>query len=135
MTTTPATSALNAVSIVVTDMGRSLAFYRSCGLDLPADADAEPHVEAAAEGGFKIMFDTVDVVTSFDSAWPPPTGGHRMALAFGCGSPTKVDALHQRLVEAGNTSHLAPFDAVWGQRYAVVNDPEGNPVDFFAPLG
>ncbi|MGI8416516.1 MAG: VOC family protein, partial [Nakamurella sp.] len=81
MTTTPTAIALNAVSIVVTDMGRSLDFYRTCGLQLPADADSGPHAEAAAAGGFKIMLDTVDVVTSFDPAWSPPTGGHRMALA------------------------------------------------------
>lgn len=135
MTTTPIPTALTALSVVVTDMRRSLAFYRTCGLDLPADADAEPHVEGSAESGFKIMFDTVDVVASFDPSWAPPTGGHRMALAFSCGSPAEVDAIHQRLVGAGNISHLTPFDAVWGQRYAVVNDPDGNPVDFYAPLG
>ena len=27
-----------------------------------------------------------------------------------------------------------PFDAFWGQRYATVHDPDGNPVDLFAPL-
>ncbi|MDQ6658254.1 MAG: VOC family protein [Actinomycetota bacterium] len=135
MTTTPTTIALNALSIVVTDMARTLDFYRTCGLQLPADATAGPHAEAVAEGGFKIMFDTIDVVTSFDPSWVPPTGGHRMALAISCGSPAEVDAIHQRLVEAGNTSHLDPFDAVWGQRYAAVNDPDGNPVDFYAPLG
>ena len=25
-----------------------------------------------------------------------------------------------------------PFDAFWGQRYAQVKDPDGNPVDIFA---
>lgn len=62
MTTTPTATAPNALSIVVTDMTRSLTFYRTCGLQLPADVDAEQHVEAAAAGGFKIMF----------AAGPPP---------------------------------------------------------------
>ncbi|MDQ2845072.1 MAG: VOC family protein [Actinomycetota bacterium] len=128
MTTTPTPTALTALSVVVTDMGRSLAFYRTCGLDLPADTDAEPHVEGSAAGGFKVMFDTVDVVASFDPAWAPPTGGHRMALAFSCGSPAEVDAIHQRLAEAGNTSHLTPFDAVWSQRYAVGTPAASIPV-------
>jgi hypothetical protein len=26
------------------------------------------------------------------------------------------------------------MDAFWGQRYATVLDPDGNPVDLFAPL-
>ena len=34
---------------VVADMGKSLAFYRRLGLDIPDSADAEPHVEAALE--------------------------------------------------------------------------------------
>lgn len=134
MTSTPI---LNALSIVVTDMARSLAFYRTSGLPLPADADGdnENHVEATIAGGVRIMFDTVDVVRSFDPSWTPPTGGHRMAMAFACDTPADVDAVHRQLVDAGSESHLAPFDAVWGQRYAVVNDPDGNPVDFYAPLG
>ena len=35
----------NLVGIVVADMAASLAFYRRLGLDIPAEADAEPHVE------------------------------------------------------------------------------------------
>ena len=38
-------------------------------------------------------------------------------------------------MSAGHRSHLAPFDAFWGQRYATLLDPDGNPVDLFAPLG
>jgi hypothetical protein len=28
----------------------------------------------------------------------------------------------------------APWDAPWGQRYAVVKDPDDNGIDLFAPL-
>jgi catechol 2,3-dioxygenase-like lactoylglutathione lyase family enzyme len=38
------------------------------------------------------------------------------------------------LTSAGYEGHLAPWDAVWGMRYAVVRDPDGTPVDLFAPL-
>ena len=34
----------------------------------------------------------------------------------------------------GYRSHKAPWDAFWGQRYAVVVDPDGNHVDLFSPL-
>ncbi|MFH1331513.1 MAG: VOC family protein [Actinomycetota bacterium] len=124
----------DALGLVVEDMGRTLAFYRSLGLEIPPEADAEEHAEATAPGGLRLMFDTVDMVRSF-SSWEPPTGGHRVALAFLCTSPAEVDALHTALVGAGHRSHLAPFNAFWGQRYATVLDPDGNPVDLFAPLG
>lgn len=124
----------NALSIVVSDMARSVEFYRLCGLDLPSDAADQPHVESVVEGGFRLMFDTVETVQAFDPGWEPPKGGHRMALALQCATPADVDASYQRLVDAGHGGRLPPFDAFWGQRYAVVNDPDGNPVDFYAAL-
>ncbi|WP_299571018.1 VOC family protein [uncultured Williamsia sp.] len=122
------------LSVVVSDMPRALAFYRACGLDIDPAQDGEPHAETVLDGGFRLMFDTVDVIRSFDASWTPPAGGHRMALAIDCGDPAEVDRRHAELVGAGATDHLAPFDAFWGQRYAVVLDPDGNPVDLFAAV-
>ncbi|WP_431944838.1 VOC family protein [Actinacidiphila sp. bgisy167] len=125
---------IDVVEIVVSDMAASLAFYRRLGLEIPAAADAEPHVEAALPGGLRLAWDTEETVLSFDSSWTPPRGGHRMALAFACDGPTEVDAVFADLTEAGYTGHLKPFDAPWGMRYATVLDPDGNPVDLFARL-
>ncbi|MEU4093411.1 VOC family protein [Streptomyces sp. NPDC026673] len=125
---------IDVVEIVVADMAASLAFYRRLGLDIPAGADAEPHVEAALPGGLRLAWDTVETVRSFDSSWTPPQGGHRMALAFACDGPAEVDAAFAELTGAGYAGHLKPFDAPWGMRYAAVLDPDGNPVDLFAGL-
>ena len=122
----------DALGLVVEDMAATLAFYRLLGLDIPLDADGEGHVEAELPGGTRLMWDTVDVVRSF-STWEMPQGGHRMSLAFLCDSPAEVDSIHESLVAAGYRSHVDPFDAFWGQRYATVLDPDGNPVDLFAP--
>jgi len=124
---------LAVLELVVADMGATLAFYRRLGLDLPADADAEPHVEVEV-GGLRLAFDTQDTIRSFDPGWaPPPAAGHRMALAFACTDAAEVDAAYAELTGAGYHGHLPPWDAVWGMRYAVVHDPDGNPVDLFAP--
>lgn len=122
----------DVVEIVVADMAASLAFYRRLGLEIPAGAEADPHVEAALPGGLRIAWDSVEMVRSFDSSWEPPQGGHRMALAFTCDGPEEVDATFAELTGAGYAGHLKPFDAPWGMRYAVVLDPDGNPVDLFA---
>ncbi|MBD1318402.1 VOC family protein [Gordonia hankookensis] len=129
----PAPPTLNALSIVTADMSAALAFYRLCGLDIAAGAEQEPHAEATA-GSVRILFDTREVVESFTPQWSEPSGGHRMALAFECASPDQVDSQYARLIEAGHVSQREPFDAFWGQRYAVVLDPDGNPVDFYCPL-
>jgi uncharacterized glyoxalase superfamily protein PhnB len=42
--------------------------------------------------------------------------------------------VYGQLVDAGYEPHLEPWNAFWGQRYAVVNDPDGNAVDLFAAL-
>ena len=123
---------LDAFGIVVGDMAASLAFYRALGLDIPAAADTEPHVDVDLGGGIRLMFDTVDTIRSFDPDWSAPSGGHRIALAFRCADPAAVDDIHDRLVALGHTSHKAPWDAFWGQRYAMLRDPDGNGVDLYA---
>jgi uncharacterized glyoxalase superfamily protein PhnB len=122
------------VELVVADMAASLAFYRLLGLAVPHEADGEPHVEVELGAGVRLAFDTVETIRSFDPDWQPASGGHRVALAFACEDPASVDAAYERMVAAGHEGHLEPFDAFWGQRYAVVHDPDGSPVDLFCPL-
>ncbi|MET8681633.1 VOC family protein [Streptomyces sp. NPDC004647] len=125
---------IDLIGLVVSDMAASLAFYRRLGLDIPAGADAEPHVEASLPGGLRIAWDTVDTIRSFDPDWTPPQGGHRIGLAFACDDPADVDRTYAELLAAGCTGHLKPWNAFWGMRYAAVLDPDGNSVDLFAPL-
>ena len=125
----------DAVGVAVADMAAAVAFYRALGLEFEAGAESAGHAEAVGGGGFRLMLDTEEVMASFDGSWsPPPAGRGRIGLAFACDSPDEVDALHRRLVDAGHRSHLDPFDAFWGQRYASVRDPDGNVVDLFAAL-
>ncbi|ACZ88159.1 hypothetical protein Aros01_07078 [Streptosporangium roseum] len=124
----------NLIGLVVTDMGKSLAFYRRLGLDIPLSADSEPHVETALPGGLRIAWDTVDTIRSFDPEWAPSHGSARIGLAFACDDPQEVDRVYADLVQAGYEGHKQPWDAFWGQRYALVRDPDGNGVDLFAPL-
>lgn len=122
------------VGIVVADMSASLAFYRRLGFDIPADADAEPHVEATLPNGARVAWDLRSVITSFDTAWTPSTGGPGITLAFICDSPADVDETYASLVASGAGAHHEPWDAFWGQRYATVVDPDGNHIDLFANL-
>jgi uncharacterized glyoxalase superfamily protein PhnB len=127
------TPRLEAVGLVVSDMQASLAFYRLLGVEIPESA--EDHVEATVAGGLRILWDTEEVIRSFDPEWSPPEGGgQRIGLAFRLDSPEEVDSLYQELIAAGHRGHKEPWDAFWGQRYAQVYDPDGNSVDLFAPL-
>jgi catechol 2,3-dioxygenase-like lactoylglutathione lyase family enzyme len=123
------------IELVVSEMAATLAFYRRLGLDVPAEADDQPHVHVELGDGLLLAWDTEETIRSFDPDWsPPPGGGHRVALAFACDTPANVDAAWAELTDAGYDGHLAPWDAFWGMRYAVVRDPDGTTVDLFAPL-
>lgn len=57
---------LDFFGIVVSDMARSVAFYRRLGLDFPEGAENEQHVEAPLPGGMRYALDTEEVVRGFD---------------------------------------------------------------------
>lgn len=128
------TPRLDAFGIVVSDMARSVAFYRRLGLDFPEGAENEQHVEAQLGGGVRFMVDTEEVMRAFDSSWQRPSGAHLHAGAFQCESPDEVDRVFRELVEAGGSAYKDPWDAFWGQRYAQLEDPDGNLVDLYAAL-
>ncbi|WP_328320517.1 VOC family protein [Streptomyces sp. NBC_00388] len=123
----------DAIGLVVADMAASLAFYRRLGVDVPAGSDTLPHAEAVLPGGLRILWDTEETVRSYDPRWRPAPGG-RTGLCFACASPAGVDDLYAALVGAGHRGHLEPWDAVWGQRYATLLDPDGCEVSLFAGL-
>ena len=123
---------LNAIGIVTSDMGRSISFYRLLGVDVPETPD-EGHVDTFLPNGVRFMLDTEDVIRSFRPDWTRVTG-NQLALAFECSSPSEVDEVYRRAVDAGFHGEKEPWDAFWGQRYAQLQDPDGVPVDLYAAL-
>ncbi|MDQ3929154.1 MAG: VOC family protein, partial [Chloroflexota bacterium] len=91
-------------------------------------------VEVPLAEGVRYMLDTEDVIRAFDPEWRRPTDGHLVGGALRCDTPDEVDRVYAQLLDAGGTPYKEPWDAFWGQRYAVVKDPDGNTVDLFAPL-
>ncbi len=124
-------SELNAIGIVSADLAASIAFYRLLGVDFPEDG--EGHIEATLPSGTRFMLDSEDVVRSFRPDWRREIG-NQLSLAFQCASPAEVDELYGRAKDAGFNAEKEPWDAFWGQRYAQLRDPDGVPVDLFAPL-
>lgn len=123
---------LDMVGIAVKDMKQALDFYRALGMDIPAGAEKEDHVECI-NNGYRVGWDTDESIKGFNPDWKEPVGS-RVALAFLCDSPADVDATYKRLVSLGYRGVKEPWDAFWGQRYSNVLDPDGNTVDLFAPL-
>lgn len=121
------------IGITVRDMAAALRFYGLLGLDIPSGVEAEPYVEVTTPNGYRISWNSQEMIKRLDPNWVEPVS-QRMTLAFKCDSPAEVDDLYQRIVQSGYAGHKAPWDAFWGQRYAVISDPDGTLIDLFAPL-
>ena len=123
---------LNAIGVVVSDMARSIAFYRLLGIDLP-ETPGEGHVQAVTPNGFGFMLDTEEIIRSFKPDWTRESG-NQIGIAFECATPAEVDELYARATGAGFHGEKEPWDAFWGQRYAQLQDPDGVGVDLYAAL-
>jgi uncharacterized glyoxalase superfamily protein PhnB len=123
---------LNAIGIAVSDMAASIRFYRLVGLDVP-DTPDEGHVDAFLSSGVRFMLDSEDVIRSFLPDLRR-TDGNQISIAIECGSPAEVDEIYARVVAAGFEGEKEPWDAFWGQRYALLGDPDGVRVNLYAAL-
>ncbi|WP_423058062.1 VOC family protein [Brevibacterium linens] len=131
---------LDAISIITSDMPAAITFYSALGLELADGGPDAPHTEFTS-GSLRILLDTEAVMLGIDPEWTWPTGGHTMSLAFDCSTAEAVDSTFTQLTGRGDGESESvagivhkPWDAFWGQRYAVVSDPDGNTVDLFATL-
>jgi uncharacterized glyoxalase superfamily protein PhnB len=123
---------LNAIGIAVSDMTASIRFYRLLGLDVP-ETPEEGHVDTFLPNGVRFMLDSEDVMRSFRDDWQRETG-NQIGLALECASPAEVDEVYARVTGAGFRGEKEPWDAFWGQRYAMLLDPDGVEVSLYAAL-
>lgn len=120
------------VGLVVADLPAAARFYRMLGLDFPEVAAGEPYVECKVNG-YRISLNAASLDKDLTPDWVAPQG-QRLGLAFLCESPKHVDDTYAAIVAAGHKGVKAPWDAFWGQRYAIVEEPDGAHVSLFCPL-
>ncbi len=126
---------LNQVSVVVKDMDAAITFYRRLGAEI---ADTLPdwqahHRTAKMPEGLDLDFDSVEFARTWDRGWRQRPEGALGVLGFRVSSREAVDALYAELTEAGYRGEQPPYDAFWGARYAIVEDPDGNAVGLMSP--
>jgi catechol 2,3-dioxygenase-like lactoylglutathione lyase family enzyme len=129
---------LNQLNIVTSDFSRSADFYRRLGIaiaDPLVNASGKPfHAAGTDEHGSAIEFDSPDFARVWNRGW---SGVHELAgrivLGFGCETRDDVDRIFAELTQAGYRGLIAPYDAFWGSRYAIVEDPNGLAVGLMSP--
>ncbi len=129
------------VNLVSSDPARSIAFYRLLGVELPEKschfmAKTMFHANAPTDDGpaASLEFDSVGFAKAWNPGWKDAGNlAGRVVVGFRVETREAVDAAYQRLVRAGHAGLLAPHDAFWGARYAIVEDPDGVAVGIMSP--
>jgi catechol 2,3-dioxygenase-like lactoylglutathione lyase family enzyme len=125
----PAFSQLN---LVVSDMEAATAFWRRLGLS-PEVTPGGAHAAADLPGGLHIEWDTAEFAAQWDSGSHGPLSGSTV-FGFAVATRQAVDNIYADLTAAGYRGRQVPYDAFWGSRYAIVEDPDGNPVGLMSPM-
>jgi catechol 2,3-dioxygenase-like lactoylglutathione lyase family enzyme len=113
---------INAVTLVTSDMVRSCRFYDALGFTV-------------LHGGPDDAFTTLRAGTGFLNlqlvpGWQAPAEVWGRVILW----VDDVDVVHARALDAGLRPSTAPADAVWGERYFHLSDPDGHELSFARPL-
>ena len=125
---------LDQLNIVVSDMEASVAFYRLLGLDIPDTApEWQAHHRTATGPGFDLDLDSETFALRWNQG-ARPAGPGAAVIGFRLASRDAGDETHAAVVAAGYASQQPPYDTFWGARYAIVEDPDGNPIGLMSPV-
>ena len=125
---------LDQINIVSGNPEASIAFYRRLGVEIAEDriwrtASGIHHVTAVShETGstLGLDIDSMAFAQRWNTGWQGQDGLRgKVVVGFSLPSRDAVDAVYADLTGAGHPGLQPPYDAVWGARYAVVEDPDG----------
>jgi catechol 2,3-dioxygenase-like lactoylglutathione lyase family enzyme len=117
---------IDHVNVVVGDMEAMAAFYRRLGVPV-GDSTPEwaPHHRSSAGDGVPLDLDSETFARVWNQGW---AGGTGVVIVFRVDSREDVDRRYDDMIAAGYAGQQPPYDAMWGARFAVVADPDGNSV-------
>jgi catechol 2,3-dioxygenase-like lactoylglutathione lyase family enzyme len=134
---------LDQLNIICADPAASIAFYRRLGLDI-----SEPrvwrtptgihHVSAAEQSGdqtIRLDLDSAAFAQLWNTGWADRDDLRgRVVAGFSVPTRAAVDDIYRDMTGAGYRGLQQPYDAFWGARYAVIEDPDGVAVGLMSPI-
>jgi catechol 2,3-dioxygenase-like lactoylglutathione lyase family enzyme len=113
---------ISAVTLLTTDMPKSVAFYRDLRFEiLYGGVDAEFTSFRAGTGFLNLQLSS--------DRHPQQSIWGRVVFWV-----DDVDEMYRRVLAAGYEPETQPADATWGERYFHVRDPNGHELSFARPL-
>lgn len=133
----------NQLNIVSGNTDASLRFYRQLGLQIPDNTVWKTHTgphhitaQRFSEGeAADLDIDSAAFARVWNSGWKDRHDlAGRVVIGFGVASRERVDAIYADMTAAGYRGLQSPYDALWGARYAVIEDPDGIAVGIMSPV-
>ena len=121
------------LNLICADVDATIAFYALLGITYGEEAIWRTETGAHHVSGVQIGSSSELELDSAALGRAYGAGDAHTLLSFAVPSREAVDKLHQRLVDAGHPSRIAPHDAFWGARFAIVEDPDGRAVGLLGP--
>jgi catechol 2,3-dioxygenase-like lactoylglutathione lyase family enzyme len=134
---------LHQMNLVCGDVNASIAFYRRLGMEIPDAAlwrtpSGAHHVNAAApptDQAIHFDLDTVAFARVWNSGWKDRADLRgRVVIGFRVPTRADIDDVFRDMIDAGYRGPQKPYDALWGARYAVIEDPDGIAVGLMSPV-
>jgi|HubBroStandDraft_5_1064220.scaffolds.fasta_scaffold514381_2 uncharacterized glyoxalase superfamily protein PhnB len=128
----------SGVSLIVHNMHESLGFYRRLGIDIPEGAVWSTHSGAHhatvphAEDEAELQFESLKLAHAYNQGFEAER--RKAVVGVALESREAVDRAWANLIAGGAQGLQPPFDAPWGARYAIIEDPDGNPVGLMSPV-
>lgn len=123
---------LDMVGVIVRDMVKAIRFYQQLGFNVSVGDEKEPYVELDHEG-VRISLNKIELIEDV-YGFKPEKSGDKVELAFLMESPAEIDALIEKMKAAGDYIVREPWQAPWGQYYAILKDEDENILSLFCNL-
>jgi catechol 2,3-dioxygenase-like lactoylglutathione lyase family enzyme len=108
---------INAVTLAVHDMNRSVRFYTALGFSARCGGEHAAFTSLHAGSCYLNL-----IAQPADCRW---SGWGRVIFHV-----SDVDAFHRRALQHGLAPTTAPADAPWGERFFHISDPDGHELSF-----
>jgi uncharacterized glyoxalase superfamily protein PhnB len=131
---------LDQLNIVSKDPAASIAFYRRLGVNIPDQRvwrteTGIHHVGAKGSEAVDLDIDSTAFAQIWNTGWKGRVDlSGRVVIGFSLSSREAVDALYNDMTTNGYKGLQPPYDAFWGARYAMVEDPDGIAVGLMSPI-
>jgi catechol 2,3-dioxygenase-like lactoylglutathione lyase family enzyme len=134
---------LDQINLVCGDLDASIAFYLRLGVEIPESRvwrtpTGIHHVgadEDAADKAVTFDLDSIAFAPHWNAGWKDRTDLRgRVVVGFRVSTREDVDAIYRDMTGAGYRGLQEPWDAFWGARYAIIEDPDGIAIGVMSPI-